>query len=276
VGAVAGWVGGALLGGEVLAGAAGVAEAAIAPAAQAISARIVAAGAAGVAGAVAEELSAACSFSADTLVVTSDGEAAIGALKVGDLVLAYDQTTKTTGSYTVTAILVHIDNVIEYLTVGGERLETTPEHPFFTIERGWTPAGQLQLGDHVRRADGMTGTIQTIQVVQQPQAMYNLTVAEAHTFFVGQGEWLVHNTCAPQLPNRNGVGPTTGYLLDSEGNTIGDPLVSGRNPYSSDPTLVRGDSNLYTIQDHVEAQAPGIMRDNNRLFGNCRGSTLAV
>ena len=24
--------------------------------------------------------------------------------------------------------------------------------------------------------------------------MYNLTVAEAHTFFVGDGQWLVHNT----------------------------------------------------------------------------------
>jgi guanyl-specific ribonuclease Sa len=25
--------------------------------------------------------------------------------------------------------------------------------------------------------------------------MYNLTVADAHTFFVGDGQWLVHNTC---------------------------------------------------------------------------------
>ncbi|MCB0107996.1 MAG: hypothetical protein KDE53_18870, partial [Caldilineaceae bacterium] len=25
--------------------------------------------------------------------------------------------------------------------------------------------------------------------------MYNLTVAEAHTFFVGDGQWLVHNQC---------------------------------------------------------------------------------
>ena len=32
-------------------------------------------------------------------------------------------------------------------------------------------------------------------MVQQPQVMYNLTVAEAHTFFVGDGQWLVHNHC---------------------------------------------------------------------------------
>ncbi|NIT56775.1 MAG: hypothetical protein GWN00_11245, partial [Aliifodinibius sp.] len=31
--------------------------------------------------------------------------------------------------------------------------------------------------------------------VAGPQALYNLTVAEAHTYFVGAGQWLVHNGC---------------------------------------------------------------------------------
>ena len=35
-------------------------------------------------------------------------------------------------------------------------------------------------------------------VEQQPQPMYNLTVEEAHSFFVGDGDWLVHNAnCLP-------------------------------------------------------------------------------
>ncbi len=29
--------------------------------------------------------------------------------------------------------------------IAGEFVETTPEHPFFTLERGWTPAGELQV-----------------------------------------------------------------------------------------------------------------------------------
>jgi hypothetical protein len=33
--------------------------------------------------------------------------------------------------------------------------------------------------------------------------MYNLTVAVAHTFFVGDGQWLVHNSCSgPGLASR--------------------------------------------------------------------------
>ncbi len=39
------------------------------------------------------------------------------------------------------------------------------------------------------------GTVESIAVVVDPQPMYNLTVDEAHTFFVGDGDWLVHNTC---------------------------------------------------------------------------------
>lgn len=33
----------------------------------------------------------------------------------------------------------------------------------------------------------------SITLVQRSQAMYNLTVAVAHTFFVGDQQWLVHN-----------------------------------------------------------------------------------
>lgn len=55
----------------------------------------------------------------------------------------------------------------------------------------------------------------------RPQEMYNLTVAVAHTFFVGDGKWLVHNTCGPISMNEavdqavshagpNGVMETTG------------------------------------------------------------------
>jgi hypothetical protein len=32
--------------------------------------------------------------------------------------------------------------------------------------------------------------------VHQPQAMYNVTVAEVHTYFAGWGRWLVHNKCS--------------------------------------------------------------------------------
>jgi hypothetical protein len=78
--------------------------------------------------------------------------------------------------------------------IDDEQLETTPEHPFFTAEKGWLPAGELTIGMHVRRADGTYGLVWWAWAVHRIQTMYNLTVGTAHTFYVGQGQWLVHNS----------------------------------------------------------------------------------
>jgi hypothetical protein len=57
------------------------------------------------------------------------------------------------------------------------------------------PAAALQVGDEIRNADWATGTVEAIEFVAKPQTMYNFTVATAHTYFVGEGRWLVHNSC---------------------------------------------------------------------------------
>lgn len=60
--------------------------------------------------------------------------------------------------------------------------------------RGWVDAGELQVGDQVRTLDGDYGTVEAVEVVAETEVMYNLTVAQAHTFFIGEEGWLVHNT----------------------------------------------------------------------------------
>lgn len=54
-------------------------------------------------------------------------------------------------------------------------------------------AKDLQVGDKVRNAEGETGEVEEVTTEQTSQEMYNLTVDEAHTFYVGEGQWLVHN-----------------------------------------------------------------------------------
>ena len=83
--------------------------------------------------------------------------------------------------------------MVQLLTIAGETIVTTPNHPFYTIAEAWIPAGQLQVGDLVRRADGSYGMVEATTFVYRPQPMYNLTVAAAHTYFVSEGQWLVHN-----------------------------------------------------------------------------------
>jgi hypothetical protein len=208
------------------------------------------------------------SFSADTLVHTADGIRPIGELQAGEMILAYHEGLQQTGNYTVTATFSHVDPVIVELTLGDETIETTPEHPFYVLLRGWVEAENLRPGMRVYQADGEYGVVKHVELEQRVQRMYNLTVAQAHTFFVGEEAWLVHNTNCnlwnfADLPyRRGGVGPTSGYLVDAQGNRISNVYQSGNNPYSKDATLIRGESRLLSILDHVEAQIAGWMRDN--------------
>ncbi|MCE7989390.1 MAG: hypothetical protein DYG89_50200 [Caldilinea sp. CFX5] len=114
--------------------------------------------------------------------MTAAGEVPISEIQVGDLVLAYDEATGATGYYTVTAVMVHIDPTIVHLTIDGETIETTPEHPFYVMDSAppalsrvligregwlatgasqgrWVDAGDLHVGDVVRQAAGATGMV---------------------------------------------------------------------------------------------------------------------
>jgi RHS repeat-associated protein len=145
----------------------------------------------------AEELGSCLvnSFKADTDVETSEGPKDISAIQIGDYVLAWDESSGTVGYYEVTNAFHHTDAVVTEVILGGEWIETTPEHPFYVEDKGWVEAEDLKIGDEVRQADGTTGRVWLKWNVYKTQEMYNLTVDTAHTFFVGEGQWLVHNTC---------------------------------------------------------------------------------
>lgn len=54
---------------------------------------------------------------------------------------------------------------------------------------------------HVLRADGRIGVISGWKIVPGVKTMYNLEVAQDHTYTVGTGEWVVHNCANPdELP----------------------------------------------------------------------------
>ncbi len=72
------------------------------------------------------------------------------------------------------------------------------------------PAAVLEIGTQVQRANGTTGLVAAIEFSYDSQLMYNLTVAAAHTYFVGKGQWLVHNDCGQYDIVRYGTRLTPG------------------------------------------------------------------
>jgi RHS repeat-associated protein len=152
---------------------------------------------------------APCSFTPSTEVTTAQGKEPIGKLHVGDKVLAYNPKTHKMELQPVLHVWKHTDSDLVDLTITtvttaqhghkvvrqSEIVHTTSEHPFFTKEQGFVPAGKLQPGMHLLGADGRSGVVTSWKAVHATKVMYNLEVAQDHTFVVGHGQWVVHNEC---------------------------------------------------------------------------------
>ena len=159
------------------------------------------------------------SFAPDTTVATASGSVAISSLKVGDQVLAYDPKTGETASHPVDAVMVNLDPVVEHLVTSAGSIETTPNHPFFTADRAWVEAGNLLPGEHLRTDSGTDAVVVSFTTEATPEAMWDLTVDTAHSFFVGSGAVLVHN-CAKRDPMWSSDAPDSANRFRPLANTV--------------------------------------------------------
>jgi RHS repeat-associated protein len=153
---------------------------------------------------LAESCGGGLSFASQTAVTTATGAQAIGSLKPGEKVLAYNPQTKKMEYQPIVHIWINHDNDLVDLTLTtkgpasktyetSETLHTNKKHPFLTVEQGFVPVGQLKLGMHVVEADGLISEVTGWKSVPGTQTMYNLEVAQDHTYMVGAGQWVVHN-----------------------------------------------------------------------------------
>ena len=136
-------------------------------------------------------------FTGDTEVYTSDGLVCIEEISVGDEVLAYDYETGETELKEVLNVWVkETDEILHVSTSDGETIDTTTNHPFYVEEKGWVAAGDLDVGDILITADGSKVEITELELenLAEPISVYNLEVADFHTYFVGEYGVLVHNT----------------------------------------------------------------------------------
>jgi hypothetical protein len=68
-------------------------------------------------------------------------------------------------------------------------VRTTPEHPFWVKGKGWTAAGALQAGDELSSHDGRWVAVEEVYDTGEFETVYNVRVAEHHTYFVGRQDW---------------------------------------------------------------------------------------
>ena len=137
-------------------------------------------------------------FTGDTLVAAENGQKRIDEIKVGDKVWAFNVETGEAELKTVTKVYVHsVDEILHLYTDEGD-IDTTANHPFYVIGKGWVAAGDLVVGDEVYNLDETASAILglEIEILDEPVLVYNLEVEDFHSYFVGCVPVLVHNYVA--------------------------------------------------------------------------------
>jgi len=123
---------------------------------------------------------------------------------VGDLVASKNDKTGEVNWKPVVELFRNNDKDvlnIEFGNLSGklESLGVTPEHPFWVESRGWTAAGNLNIGDEVTTLENGVVTVVTISSDAVKRTTYNFEVEDYHTYFVGESALWVHNMCADDV-----------------------------------------------------------------------------
>ncbi|MFD2288251.1 DUF4280 domain-containing protein [Pedobacter petrophilus] len=131
-------------------------------------------------------------FPAGTKVHAASGQRNIEDIVVGDEVWAWDEESGAIALKAVTATMQReVDATVE-ITLEGETIETTAEHPFYTRD-GWKDAADLTQDDELQTKEGDWAFIKKHNFAYQKRKVFNFEVEGWHTYFVGVLAWLAHN-----------------------------------------------------------------------------------
>ena len=136
-------------------------------------------------------------FVAGTLVLTASGLIAIEQIKAGDLVYAADADTLEVSLKPVLETYIRETSELVHVTVNGEEIISTIDHPYYVKGKGFISADKLWIGAELLDKVGNPLCIEKIYreiLDNADKKVYNLNVDEKHTYFVGLNEVLVHNS----------------------------------------------------------------------------------
>jgi hypothetical protein len=152
-------------------------------------------------------------FVAGTPVVTQVGMKAIETIQPGDMVLNRDMDSgalrwKPVLTATTRPLAATMDIVLDEGTSQTETFRCSTGHLFWVSGKGWKKASELQPRDILH---GAKSPVRVSRVETRPPALtYNLIVADAPNYFVGQHMILTHDvtpreTNRQQLPGQDHV-----------------------------------------------------------------------
>ena len=120
---------------------------------------------------------------------------AIEKIKSGDKVISTDPETMETSPKTVLETYIREVTTLVHLTVNGEEIVTTVDHPFYVKNQGFIKAGELIVGDELLDVNGNVLLVENfdVELTDDSVKVYNFQVEDYHTYHVSGLGVLVHN-----------------------------------------------------------------------------------
>src|SRR5262249_1368264 len=136
------------------------------------------------------ELRSGACFVKGTPLLTPAGARPVEQFRPGDAILSQPEHEPDGRVETkvVEEVFIRVAPVVR-LMVNGHEILTTAEHPFFVRERGWIAASLLETGDLLQSHEGARIRVEGVEKTREIATVYNLRVADYHTYFVGCDEW---------------------------------------------------------------------------------------
>ena len=220
-------------------------------------------------------------FVAGTLVMAVAGMVAIEKIKSGDKVISTDPETMETSPKTVLETYIREVTTLVHLTVNGEEIVTTVDHPFYVKNQGFIKAGELAVGDELLDSNKNILLVENfdVELTGKPVTVYNFQVEDYHTYHVSGFGVLVHNAgddyAKPTEPyNRRkhyGNTPTKKDRQVVGGSPDHDPPLVKRY-YEGDPSTGEKPGYQMTASERrASAQDRSRMKPATRLEQNSQG-----
>ena len=189
-------------------------------------------------------------FVAGTLVLTASGLVAIENIKPGDMVYAANVETLEVSLKPVLETYIRETSHLVHITVNGEEIVSTFNHPYYVKGQGFVNAVDLCIGYELINNNGEPLVVEQIfreDLHEETVSVYNFKVSQNHTYHVGIHSVLVHNANYPS--NRDKYMGKTPSKKSKVGQAVIDKMrFEGRIREGAEGLEFKaGDGNWYSV-----------------------------